>query len=139
MDFWKVLSPGAVFDKIKNIRELSSLISLIRLKTIKYYRNYSKNGIKNWSLPNRRVSCDALFDLLRATALFFGGKNRNSHRRCSVNKSLLKDWVKFAEKQTCQSLFLIKLQALACNFKGLQLYKKIDSSTGVFLWILHNF
>ena len=33
-----------------------------------------------------------------------------------------------------ESLFLIKLQA-----SGLQRYKKTDSGTGVFLWILRNF
>ena len=39
---------------------------------------------------------------------------RSSHRRCSVRKSVLKNFSKFTGKQLCQSLFLIKLQA--CNF-----------------------
>ena len=58
---------------------------------------------------------------------------RSSHRRCSVEKGVLRNFAKFTGKRLCQSLFLIKLQAL-----GLQPYKKRRSGTGVFLWILQN-
>ena len=47
----------------------------------------------------------------------FGDKFKSSHRRCSVKKGVLRNFVKFTGKHLCQSLFLIKLQALACNFK----------------------
>ena len=43
-------------------------------------------------------------------------KDRKSHRRCSVRKSVLRNVAKFAEKYLCQSLFLIKLYPQACNF-----------------------
>ena len=42
-------------------------------------------------------------------------KNGSSHRRCSVKKGVLRSFTKFAGKYVCQSLFLIKVQALACN------------------------
>ena len=65
--------------------------------------------------------------------------NRNSHQRCSIKKGVLKTFEELTEKDLCQSLFLIKLQA-----GGLQLYLKRecgtpatllkkDSDTGVFL------
>ena len=38
--------------------------------------------------------------------------NRSSHRRCSVKKDVLKDFVNFTGKYLCWGLFLIK----ACNF-----------------------
>ena len=42
---------------------------------------------------------------------------RSSHRRCSVKKSVLKNFVNITGKQLCWSLLLIKLQP-----PGLQLY-----------------
>ena len=42
-------------------------------------------------------------------------KNGSSHRRCSVKTGVLRSFTKFAGKYVCQSLFLIKVQALACN------------------------
>ena len=47
---------------------------------------------------------------------------------CSVKKSVLKNIAKFTGKHLCQSLFLIKLQD-----RGLHLYLKSDSVTGIFL------
>ena len=35
---------------------------------------------------------------------------RSSHRRCSVNKTVLRNFAKFTGKHLCQSLFLLKLQ-----------------------------
>ena len=37
---------------------------------------------------------------------------RSSHKRCFVRKGVLKNFLKFIGKYLCQSLFLIKLQAL---------------------------
>ena len=49
--------------------------------------------------------------------LVVGGHNsvildRRSHRRCSVKKNVLRNFAKSSEKHPCQSLFLIKWQAL---------------------------
>ena len=55
--------------------------------------------------------------------------NRSSHQRCSIEKSVLKNFTNFTGKYLCQSLFLNK---------NLQLYQKRDSRPGVFLWILWN-
>ena len=44
-------------------------------------------------------------------------KFRSSHRRCSVRKSVFRNFEKFTGKHLCQSLFFIKLQSW-----GLQLY-----------------
>ena len=41
---------------------------------------------------------------------------RRSHRGCSVRKGVLRNLAKLTEKYLCQSFFLIKLQAEACNF-----------------------
>ena len=55
-------------------------------------------------------------------------------RRCSLRKSVLRNFAKFTGKQLCQSLFLNKVPGLkpATFWKG-------DSDTSVFLWILQNF
>ena len=52
-------------------------------------------------------------------------ENISSHRRCSIQKFVLKNFAKFTGKHPCQSLYFNK----ACNF-----IKK-----GVFLWILQKF
>ena len=51
---------------------------------------------------------------------------RNSHRRCSVKKGILRNFTKFTEKHLCQSLFFNKVMCqnlffdkvagVACNF-----------------------
>ena len=43
---------------------------------------------------------------------------RSSHRRCSVRKGVLRNFVKFTGKHLCQSLFFDKVRGLrqACNF-----------------------
>ena len=46
---------------------------------------------------------------------------RSSHQRCSIRKGGLKKFAKFTGKHLCQSLFLIKLQAI-----------KKETGTGVF-------
>ena len=54
-------------------------------------------------------------------------------RKCSVKRLFLTVSQK-SQENTCVNVpFLIKLKA-----SGLQLYLKIDSDTGVFLWILWN-
>ena len=58
---------------------------------------------------------------------------RSSHQSCPI-KIGVKIFAKFTGKQLCQSLFFKKVAGV-----GLQLYKKGDSDTGVFLWILQNF
>ena len=58
---------------------------------------------------------------------------RGSHCRCSLKRSVLKKFANFTGKHLGQSLFLIKLQALACNFI------KKDSDIGVFLGIFTKF
>ena len=37
---------------------------------------------------------------------------KNSHRRCSVNKGVLRNFVKFTGKQQCQRLFFNKVAGL---------------------------
>ena len=54
-------------------------------------------------------------------SLFFNSKTRffvfrSSHHKCSMWKGVLRNFTKFTGKHLCQSLFLIKLQASACNF-----------------------
>ena len=40
------------------------------------------------------------------------GKNRSSHRRCSVKKGVLRNFAKFTGKDLCQSLFFNKVAGL---------------------------
>ena len=42
--------------------------------------------------------------------------SKSGHRRCSVKKVLLRNFLKFTEKHLCQNLFLIKLQAVGLLF-----------------------
>ena len=56
------------------------------------------------------------------------GDLRSNHRRCSVKKGFLRNFVKFTGKTCARVSFLLKLQA-----SDLQLYLKRDSGTGVFL------
>ena len=41
---------------------------------------------------------------------------RSTHRRCSVEKGVLKKFTKFTGKYQCQSLFFNKVAGQACNF-----------------------
>ena len=41
---------------------------------------------------------------------------RSSHQRCSVRKSVLRNFAKFTGKHLCQNLFFNKVADLACNF-----------------------
>ena len=61
-------------------------------------------------------------------------RSRSSHRRCSIKKGILKNFVNLTGKHLYWSLFLIKLQALS-----LQVFFKKDSNTSAFLWSLRNF
>ena len=62
------------------------------------------------------------------------GIYRSSCLQVVFKIDVLKNFTIFTEKQLCQSLFLIKLQA----WRPTNLSKR-DSYTGVFLWILQNF
>ena len=53
---------------------------------------------------------------------------------CSVEKVFLEISQNSLKNTGARVSFLIKLQVL-----GLQLYKKRDPATGIFLWILRNF
>ena len=55
-------------------------------------------------------------------------------QRCFAKKMFLKISQNLQETTCARVSLLIQLQAL-----GLQLYEKIDSGTGVFLWILRKF
>ena len=70
-------------------------------------------------------------DLIQSTCEYLP-ESRSSHRRCSINKGVLKHFAKFKGKHLCQSLFFNKVV-------GLQRYLKRDSSRGVFLWIFQIF
>ena len=59
---------------------------------------------------------------------------RSSYWSCFVKKGVLEISQNSQENTFVRVTFLIKLQAW-----DLQLYKKSDSGTGVFLWILRNF
>ena len=60
--------------------------------------------------------------------------SRSSHRRCSVEKGVLKNLRNFTGKHLCWSLFLIKLQ----TFRPATLLRR-ETKTGFFLWNLRNF
>ena len=59
---------------------------------------------------------------------------RSSLKETLCKKSVLKNFASFTGKHLCQSLLLIKLQAL-----DQQLYQKRDSATDFNLWILRIF
>ena len=77
------------------------------------------------------------FRVVPAYLSFFSGlvwKCRSSRWRFSIKKGVLRNFSKFTEKHLCQSVFLIKLQAL-----GLQLYQKRGSGAVAFLWSFRNY
>ena len=49
---------------------------------------------------------------------------RNSYRRCSIQKDVLKNFANFTGKYLCQSFFLIKLWTSACNFVKKRLWHR---------------
>ena len=59
---------------------------------------------------------------------------RSGHRRCSVRKVVLRNFVKFTGKHLCQSFFFSKVAGL----RPATLLKKRDSVISVFLRILRN-
>ena len=60
---------------------------------------------------------------------------RSSHQRCSIKKWCF-EACNFIKKETLAQVFFCEF---AKFLRGLQLYWKRDSGTGVFLWILRNF
>ena len=61
------------------------------------------------------------FIYLKLKHSFDFSKFRSSHRRCSVKKGVLRNFVKLTGKYLCQNIsFLIKLQALG-NWKNLHI------------------
>ena len=60
---------------------------------------------------------------------------RSSHRRCSVRKSVVRNFAKFTGKHLCQTLFFNKVSGMRPG----TLFKKRLSFTGAFPWILRNF
>ena len=58
--------------------------------------------------------------------------NISSHLEVFCKKSVLKNVAKFPGKHLCQSLFFIQFQNSNWNF-----FKRRDSLTGFFLWIIH--
>ena len=58
--------------------------------------------------------------------------NRSSHRKCSMKKGVLKNFVKLTGKHLCQSLFFNDIAGLS-----LQFYLKRDSDTGISLLFRH--
>ena len=68
------------------------------------------------------------FVLGLVTAIGVVSTVRTSHRRCSVEQGVLKNFANFTGKYLCWSLFLINLQA--CRPATLL---KRDFNTGVFL------
>ena len=62
---------------------------------------------------------------------------KSSHRRCSLQKGILRNFAKLTGKHLCQSLFFNKVAILLK--KKPELYLKRDSGTGFFLWIMQNF
>ena len=62
-------------------------------------------------------------------------KNRNSHRRCSVKKDVLRNFAKFTGKYLCQSLFLNKVAGL----RPVTLLKKRLWQRCFLVWISRNF
>ena len=77
---------------------------------------------------------DHLEELINSFSKILQSVARNSHQRCSVKKSVLKNLANFTEKHLCWSLFLIKLQA----FRPVTLLKKV-SNTSVCLWNLWSY
>ena len=68
------------------------------------FRGYRKRPVARNGL-SCSVLCCIYFKLKVKTP------NKNSHKRCSVKKDVLKNFAKFTGKHLCQSLVLIKLQA----------------------------
>ena len=55
--------------------------------------------------------------------------HRNSHRRCSVRKSVLRNFEKNSQENTCARLsFLIKFQAETWNFIKIEILAQVFSS-----------
>ena len=61
-------------------------------------------------------------------------RHKSSHRRCSIEKAVLKKFETFSGKRLCWSHFLIKLHVW-----GPATLLKRESNKGVFLWILGHF
>ena len=66
-----------------------------------------------------RNQLGALLRVVHNTNHFYFLGRRNIHKRCSIRKAVLKNFVKFTGKHLCQSFFFNKVADLrpkACNF-----------------------
>ena len=84
---------------------LLTLISFLSKKTKQ--KNDSKNTL--WHFVVKRKFIARLLDNLKHA------KGRSSRPEVFYKKGVLKNFAKFTGKHLCQSLFLIKLLAEACN------------------------
>ena len=56
------------------------------------------------------------------TPTFYGVKFRSRHRRCSVRKSVLRNFSKFTGKHLCQSLYFNKVAGLRESITSIEIY-----------------
>ena len=70
----------------------------------------------------------SVIGFMRIKRFVRGESYRSSHRRCLIEKGVLKNFTEFTGKHLCLSLWLYKVAGLS-----LQLYKDRDSGTGVLL------
>ena len=112
--FWSVFS---------RIRTKNGEILRNSSYSVRMRKNTDQNKLRIWTLFTQCLRNEWLqsYNLNIISLQQFFIKFRSSHRRCSMKKGVLKNFVKFKGKY----LYLFAL--------------KIGSDTGVFLWILWNF
>ena len=94
--------------------EAATSVFLYPLKRVQGFNSF---GQLNGSGGHGNLTDVTDFKNLTNVTMLHRYGSRSSHQRCSVRKGVLGNFAKFTGKHLCQSLFLIKLQAL-----GLQLY-----------------
>ena len=92
----------------------SLLLSLLWLQCMCYWETTDRICSNNNNLIIRWYQ---LYSCLKSGLKLLSGhldsaKCRSSHRRCSVKKGFLKNFIKFTEKHLCQSLFFNKVAGL---------------------------
>ena len=75
----------------------------------KQKRNKTKETKKAKKKENKEISLNSQ-RIIAGTS--DGTANRSSHRRCSVRKGVLRNFVKFTEKHLCRILFFNKVAGL---------------------------
>ena len=111
------------------LKEFRRILLIVHVRMVAFDKQFTKNSISTNSVNQLKFCLKKIY--------FWGPLilPRNSHRRCSVSKGVLRNFTKFTGNTCTRVSFLIKLHAL--NFAEFTRTPFLQNTSGrLFLWYL---